>query len=121
MMKKLVTLMLLLTLVTVAKAQTWQSQDTLKLKHFSTWAIAPYISTTQQYTDIGPISTSSKLGFGNSLKIGGKVAGCNPSIGVSNYGGINVKISCFTFNFLYNETASGIKSVVNLNRFSSKS
>jgi hypothetical protein len=66
-------------------------------------------------------SKSSKLGLGNSLKIGGKVAGCNPSIGVSNYGGINVKISCFTLNFLYNETASGIKSVVNLNRFSSKS
>jgi len=68
MMKKLVTLMLLLTLVTVTKAQTWQSQDTLKLKHFSTWAIAPYISTTQQYTDIGPISTSSKLGFGINVE-----------------------------------------------------
>jgi len=66
-------------------------------------------------------SKSSRLGFGNSLKMGGKVAGCNPSIGVSNYGGIKVRISCFTLNFLYKETASGIKSVVNLNKFSSKS
>ena len=53
--------------------------------------------------------------------MGGKVAGCNPSIGVSNYGGIKVRISWFTLNFLYKETASGIKSVVNLKRFSSKS
>ena len=53
--------------------------------------------------------------------MGGKVAGYNPNIGVSSWGGISVKISCFTPNFLYNEIDSGIKSVVNLNKFSSKS
>jgi len=64
-MKKLITLLLLLCSVT---AFSQQSQDTLRLKHFSTWAIAPYLTTTHQYTDIEPISTSSKLGFGINVE-----------------------------------------------------
>lgn len=57
-MKKLFTLLLLLC-CSVTFAQ--QSQDTLRLKHFSTWAVAPYLSLPFQYTDIEPISLSAKL------------------------------------------------------------
>ncbi len=64
-MKKLFTLLLLLC-VTSAFAQ--QSQDTLKLKHFSTWAIAPSLSVPFQYMDIEPISASKKLGFGLNIE-----------------------------------------------------
>lgn len=45
-------------------------------------------------------SNNSREGVGNSLKIGGNVAGVNPNIGVSNEGGINVKISCLTLKVL---------------------
>ena len=44
-------------------------QDTLKLKHFSTWAIAPYVSMPFQNTDIEPISVSTKLtGLGLNIE-----------------------------------------------------
>jgi len=57
-MKKLLTLVLLLCSV-VAFGQS----DTLRLKHFSTWAIAPYVSLPFQNTDIKPTTDSpeSKL------------------------------------------------------------
>jgi len=46
-----------------------QSQDTLKLKHFDTWAVAPYLTLPFQYMDIKPISTSTKLsGIGINLE-----------------------------------------------------
>lgn len=64
-MKKLFTLLLLLC-VTSAFAQ--QSHDTLKLKHFSTWAIAPSLSVPFQYMDIEPISASKKIGFGLNVE-----------------------------------------------------
>lgn len=57
-MKKLFTLLLMLC-CSVTFAQ--QSQDTLKLKHFDTWAVAPYLSLPFQYMDIRPISLSAKL------------------------------------------------------------
>jgi hypothetical protein len=65
-MKKLFTiLMLLLTTTTFAQ----QSQDTLRLKHFSTWAIAPYLATPFQYTDVENISLSTKItGVGINLE-----------------------------------------------------
>lgn len=65
-MKKLFTLlMLLLSMTTFAQ----QSQDTLRLKHFSTWAISPYLSTPFQYTDAENISMSTKLtGVGINLE-----------------------------------------------------
>jgi len=50
--------------------------------------------------------------------MGGKIAGYNPNIGVSKEGTIKVKGSCFTFNEVYSYTASGIKSVSNLNKSS---
>lgn len=63
---------MLLSLVFVSVfsyAQDRPSQDTLRLKHFSTWAIAPYISAPFQYTDIEPISLSSKItGLGINLE-----------------------------------------------------
>ena len=46
--------MLLILCCSVTFAQ--QSQDTLRLKHFSTWAIAPYISAPIQNTDIEYVS-----------------------------------------------------------------
>lgn len=65
-MKKLFTLLLLLC---VTSAFSQQSQDTLKLKHFSTWAIAPSISIPFQYMDIKPISRSERLpGFGINVE-----------------------------------------------------
>jgi outer membrane protein OmpA-like peptidoglycan-associated protein len=65
-MKKLFTLLLLLCSVT---AFSQQSQDTLRLKHFSTWAIAPSLSVPFQYMDIEPISMSTKpIGFGLNLE-----------------------------------------------------
>jgi outer membrane protein OmpA-like peptidoglycan-associated protein len=68
-MKKIFTLLLTLLCVTISQAQTWQSQDTLRLKHFSTWAIAPYVSAPFQYTDIKPISLSTKIsGIGVNLE-----------------------------------------------------
>lgn len=67
-MKKLCTI-LLLTLLCVTTSFAQQSQDTLRLKHFSTWAIAPYLSAPLQYTDIEPISLSTRLpGFGVNLE-----------------------------------------------------
>jgi len=66
-MKKLFTL--LFTLLCINFAQAQQSQDTLRLKHFSTWAIAPYISAPFQYTDVKNISLSTKLtGMGINLE-----------------------------------------------------
>lgn len=64
-MKKLFTLLLLLCVTTVFAQQ---SQDTLKLKHFSTWAIAPSLSVPFQYMDIEPISASKRIGFGLNLE-----------------------------------------------------
>ena len=52
-MKKLLTLVLLLCSV-VAFGQS----DTLRLKHFSTWAISPYVSIPYQNTDIEPVMNS---------------------------------------------------------------
>jgi len=63
-------------------------------------------------------SNKSRLGGGNSLRVGGKTAACNAGIGVSNYGGINVNGSCFTPSVLYSSKLSGIKSVSNLKRLS---
>ena len=66
-MKKLFTLLFMLLCINFAQAQS--SQDTLRLKHFSTWAIAPYVSTPFQYTDVKNISLSTKLtGIGINLE-----------------------------------------------------
>jgi len=66
-MKKLFTLLFMLLCINFAQAQS--SQDTLRLKHFSTWAIAPYITAPIQYTDVKSISLSTKLtGMGINLE-----------------------------------------------------
>ena len=52
-------------------------------------------------------SNCSRFGGGNSFRIGGNTAGRSPSSGVSNYGTIKVKVSCFTPRVSYNLTASG--------------
>jgi hypothetical protein len=66
-MKKLFTLLLMLLCINFAHAQS--SQDTLRLKHFSTWAIAPYVSAPFQFTDVKNISLSSRLsGMGVNLE-----------------------------------------------------
>jgi outer membrane protein OmpA-like peptidoglycan-associated protein len=66
-MKKLFTLLLMLLCINFAHAQS--SQDTLRLKHFSTWAIAPYVSAPFQFTDVKNISLSSRLsGVGVNLE-----------------------------------------------------
>ena len=67
-MKKLCTV-LLLTFLYVTTSFAQQSQDTLRLKQFSTWAIAPYLSVPSQFTDIEPISLSTRVpGFGVNLE-----------------------------------------------------
>ena len=68
-MKKIISLLTLVLITVFSYGQGLQSQDTLRLKHFSTWAIAPYISAPFQYTDIEPISLSSKVtGLGINLE-----------------------------------------------------
>lgn len=68
-MKKIIMLVTLVLFSISTYAQNRPSQDTLRLKHFSTWAIAPYISAPFQYTDIEPISLSSKItGIGFNLE-----------------------------------------------------
>jgi hypothetical protein len=66
-------------------------------------------------------SYKSRLGGGNSFNVGGKTAAYSAGIGVSNWGGMRVRGSCFTPTYLYNSNVSGIKSVSNLNNFSLKS
>lgn len=68
-MKKIIMLLSLVLFSITTYAQNRPSQDTLRLSHFSTWAIAPYISAPFQYTDIEPISLSSKItGLGLNLE-----------------------------------------------------
>jgi len=65
-MKKLLTLVLLL-----CSAVAFGQSDTLRLKHFSTWAISPYVSVPFQNTDIEPVlnSPQSKLsGIGLNIE-----------------------------------------------------
>jgi len=56
-MKKLITLVIVTLIVTTSVF----AQDTLKLKHFNTWAISPYLSVPFQDTDIEPVSLETKL------------------------------------------------------------
>jgi outer membrane protein OmpA-like peptidoglycan-associated protein len=56
-MKKLITLVIVTLIVTTGV----YGQDTLKLKHFNTWAISPYLSVPFQNTDIEPVSLETKL------------------------------------------------------------
>lgn len=68
-MKKIIMLLISVSVSISIYAQDRPSQDTLRLKHFSTWAIAPYLSAPFQYTDIEPISLSSKKpAFGINLE-----------------------------------------------------
>lgn len=66
------------------------------LKHL----LVNYANLTFSLANSSSKSNYSKLGGGNSLNMGGKIAGCKPNIGVSNDGTINVKGSCFTFNYV---------------------
>ena len=65
-MKKLFTLVLLLCSVVAF------GQDTLRLKHFSTWAIAPYVSAPVLNTDIKYVSDGlgdvKLTGFGLNIE-----------------------------------------------------
>lgn len=68
-MKKIISLLTLVLITVFSYGQGLQSQDTLKLKHFSTWAIAPYIAAPFQYTDVENISLSTRLsGIGLNLE-----------------------------------------------------
>lgn len=71
-MKKLITILFVLIFsVGYAQEVKTQSQDTLRLRDFSTWAIAPYISKPFQSTDIGPISNGyqpTNIGLGINLE-----------------------------------------------------
>ena len=67
-MKKLVTLIFLLISIS-SFSQGWQSQDTLRLKHFNTWVLSPYLARPYQYTDAGTIGSYSPPNFGFGFNI----------------------------------------------------
>jgi len=65
-------------------------------------------------------SYKSRLGGGNSLREGGNTAACSAGMGVSNWGGIRVRGSCFTPRVVNRFIDSGIRSVSNLYSLSVK-